>query len=562
MKKSIYIALWLGSLTASPLQAQKDTTLTRTVVVENEYNPHIMDANKINVLPRIEEPSVNKKEIEYARTERPFSTFGLYPMSNLVSNPLQEEVTYGWVNLGYGNCGNLLGRISYLYTLGERNYLHLAAAFDGQNAKLNLAEGKEKWASRFYQTLFNGHYTHRFNQTELGVKGAFGLQTFNYLPYEEQASDKQNRRTGDMGMYIRSTNPERKWQYAGGMNFGYSGQDYFYFAQESGDGPSETNLHIHTRLSYQVSLENKVGMKLEMDHYNYSQGDKAYTLSDFTGNSPSGTSAQTFTVSAFENHTLLRFNPYYSLRKESLRLRIGAQIDWNSGFDSGIKLAPDVLAEFPFGENYLFYIQGKGGVIPNNFRRMSSVSPYWQILQQLKNTHMQLDATVGFKAGISQGFSLHLFGGYELCDDDLLVAPYTPGPNFLVQGKANSVKAGLSAKYLYKDLLGLSAQTVYRSWNTDNEIKNYLYTKPALDLRLNAIGKIEKLSWEVGYQYTSRYKGEMDAINDLYLSLSYPLIENTSVWVKADNLFNRSYQYYWGYPTEKINFMIGANLRF
>lgn len=54
----------------------------------------------------------------------------------------------------------------------------------------------------------------------------------------------------------------------------------------------------------------------------------------------------------------------------------------------------------------------------------------------------------------------------------------------------------------------------------------------------------------------------MEAINDLYLSFSYPLLENTSVWVKADNLFNRSYQYYWGYPTEKINFMLGANLRF
>ena len=49
MKRSIFIALWLGSIAASPLQAQKDTTLTRTVVVENEYNPNIMDANKINV---------------------------------------------------------------------------------------------------------------------------------------------------------------------------------------------------------------------------------------------------------------------------------------------------------------------------------------------------------------------------------------------------------------------------------------------------------------------------------------------------------------------------------
>lgn len=558
MKKSIYIALWLGSLAASPIQAQKDTTLIRTVVVENEYNPDIMDANKINVLPRIEEPSVNKKEIEYARTERPFSAFSLYPMPNLASNPSQEDATRGWVNLGYGNCGNLLGRISYLYNLGQKDNLHLAAAFDGQNAKLEPAGSNEKWSSRFYQTQLSGHYTHRFQQTELGVKGSFGLQTFNYLPYAGQLSDKQNHTLGDLGMYIRTTDPNRKWQYNGGLDFSHFGQGYSYLAQESVDGRSEMNIRAHGGISYQLSSEHLLGMGLEIDHYSYSQDYEFYPY----GTNETDNSINNQAFPAFENYTLFRWNPYYLLQQESMRLRIGAQIDWSTGFDSGVKLAPDVLIEFPFSESYLFYIQGKGGIMPSDFRRMNMLSPYWQAIQQLKNTHMQLDATVGFKAGISQGFHLHLFGGYELCNDDLLIAPYTPGPNIMIQGKANSVKAGVSAKYLYKDLLELSGQIVYRSWSTEDGMKNYLYTKPALDLRLNATGKIEKLSWEAGYQYTSRYKGEMDAISDLYLSLSYPLLENTSVWVKADNLLNQSYQYYWGYPTEKINFMLGANLRF
>ena len=56
----------------SSLQAQttqpKDTTMTRTVVVEQEYNPDIMDASKVNVLPKVEEPTVSKKEVEYATT--------------------------------------------------------------------------------------------------------------------------------------------------------------------------------------------------------------------------------------------------------------------------------------------------------------------------------------------------------------------------------------------------------------------------------------------------------------------------------------------------------------
>ena len=56
------------------LQAQEqtqDTTLVRTVVVEQEYNPDIMDASKINVLPQIEVPVVTKKAVEYNETLMP-----------------------------------------------------------------------------------------------------------------------------------------------------------------------------------------------------------------------------------------------------------------------------------------------------------------------------------------------------------------------------------------------------------------------------------------------------------------------------------------------------------
>ena len=42
----------------------KDSTLNRTVVVENQYNPEVMDAFKVNVLPKVEEPAVAKQHID------------------------------------------------------------------------------------------------------------------------------------------------------------------------------------------------------------------------------------------------------------------------------------------------------------------------------------------------------------------------------------------------------------------------------------------------------------------------------------------------------------------
>ena len=52
--KKIAIIAFVGLLPLSAVYAQQDSTLNRTVVVENEYNPTVMDASKINVLPRVD----------------------------------------------------------------------------------------------------------------------------------------------------------------------------------------------------------------------------------------------------------------------------------------------------------------------------------------------------------------------------------------------------------------------------------------------------------------------------------------------------------------------------
>ena len=45
---ALAISMLIGSLQAQTTQP-KDTTMNRTVVVEQEYNPDIMDASKVNV---------------------------------------------------------------------------------------------------------------------------------------------------------------------------------------------------------------------------------------------------------------------------------------------------------------------------------------------------------------------------------------------------------------------------------------------------------------------------------------------------------------------------------
>ena len=104
MKRTLYIAggFTLAFLMPFNLQAQntqpKDTTMNRTVVVEQEYNPDILDASKVNVLPKVEEPTVSKKEVEYATTFFPATSIPADLMRPYVYAP-DMETTVIWISL-------------------------------------------------------------------------------------------------------------------------------------------------------------------------------------------------------------------------------------------------------------------------------------------------------------------------------------------------------------------------------------------------------------------------------------------------------------------------------
>jgi outer membrane cobalamin receptor len=69
----------------------------------------------------------------------------------------------------------------------------------------------------------------------------------------------------------------------------------------------------------------------------------------------------------------------------------------------------------------------------------------------------------------------------------------------------------------------------------------------------------------LGYQHITREKignERVDPVGNLYLGGSYEVFEGISIYVRANNLLNKDYQYYPGYPTEGINFMGGVSFRF
>lgn len=183
MKRSLYIigGITLAISMPSHLLAQttqpKDTTMNRTVVVEQEYNPDIMDASKVNVLPKVEEPTVSKKEVEYATTFFPATSVPAGLMNPYTGKEIQPGSAPGYVRAGYGNLGNLDILTNYLFRLSKKDKLNVRFQMDGMDGKLTLpyTDG-EKWNAFYYRTRANVDYTHQFNKLDLNIAGNFGLR--------------------------------------------------------------------------------------------------------------------------------------------------------------------------------------------------------------------------------------------------------------------------------------------------------------------------------------------------------------------------------------------------
>ena len=74
---------------------------------------------------------------------------------------------------------------------------------------------------------------------------------------------------------------------------------------------------------------------------------------------------------------------------------------------------------------------------------------------------------------------------------------------------------------------------------------------------------LEGLKLNLGYEFVKRRDGERyDPISNLYAGIDYALLKNLSVFGQVNNLLNKEYVRYDGYPAQKLNFLAGLSLQF
>lgn len=533
------------------LQAQeqkKDTTLVRTVVVEQEYNPDIMDAAKVNVLPHVEPPAVSKKAVAYDEKLMPATRIPAGLMQPYSGQEAQEKATAGYARLGYGNNNNLDLQAAYRFALTDQDRLNLQLGMDGMNGKLDMGEGQEKWKSRYYRTRAGVDYQHRFRNLDFNLGGHFGLSNFNFMPGWEDS--KQKFTAGDVHLGLRNRNKDLALDYALETNLLLYQRQHDPAAADAGESLVRTKAEV----SGDISDGQLIRIGFYMDNALYRKAE-------------------------FDNCTSIGLNPAYRFHNDDWQLTLGAHVDMAFGFGKQFRAAPDVQVQYNFSDSYLLYAQATGGKRQNDFRRLESYNPYGQLYNQLDATYEQLNAAIGFKASPADELWLHVYAGYQDLKNDLFVGiDYSvggPESNYrllLNQADARNIYVGGALDYSYKQLFGFHASAVYRNWSTPTE-ENAAYAesmilgfKPALeaDARID-VQPLSALRFSLGYRHIGRSKVEgerADAVSDLYLSAHYELFRNILVYARLNNLLNKDYQYYEGCPAQGINFLGGVSFRF
>lgn len=558
MKRNYYTLVGIA-LIALPSWGQqktqphaKDTTVNRTVVVEQEYTPDLLDASKINVLPPVEEPMVSKKEVEYAITPAPAGTIPTNQMQAYIGKEVQAATLPGYARLGYGNYGNLDLLGNYLFRLSSKDRLNLNFKMDGMDGKLNNLPYQEetRWDAFYYRTRANVDYTHQFSNLDLNVAGDFGLSNFNFKP--ESINGKQKFTSGSMRVGLASIDETLP------IHFNAATGLLLYQRQHnlsSATSPKETQVHTQANVSGSISEEQRIHVALTMNNLFYKEID-------------------------FQNYTALSLNPYYELNNDSWLLHLGAHVDMAFGFGKSMRVSPDVTAQYAFSDSYVAYIKATGGKRINDFRQLEALCPYGEFAltdldapqatsKQMEDTYEQLNATLGFKASPYPGLWFNLYGGYQNLKDLVFndVVNTAPLSSFLAfeQTDAHNTYIGAEVSYDYKEIVSLSAAGKYRKWSSDELLA--LYIQPASEFTFNAnVRPIAALTLNVGYNYIARKEvaelGKMSPVNNLHIGATYQLFKGISVYARVNNLLNKKYQYYLGYATEGVNFLGGLSFQF
>ncbi len=543
----------LGTAFTLCASAQTDNV----VEVENDYQPTVKDADKINTLPEIEETRSSHYIVNYTTTAIPTDNYTFQPMWAARNKKLIRSDRKGFVTLGYGNNSNARGRLTYGFDLTEDDKLNFDFSTRGHKGDVDGVNENGEWNSRFFTNRFRADYEHHIDSlSSLIVTANYGTDVFNYQPSTVDADRTDKQRNSLFDATVRLT-PLSTGKFFIGAEASIStfGQKYVTnvddeYAETLIGGSITPGFKTGGNLSFDVSLN--------VDHSSYG-------------------------IKTMKGYTLLSASPHLRYSSEAVDMKVGAYVNTDK------EIAPDVDLVLHMSPQSDIYVRADGGIVLNSFSRLSQMSPYWTLNDaqtKVKHQFDQLRACAGIVTRPVDGLFVDLRAGYDISKRRAEIAGYmmktgdTPlvySPVVFEDGKR--FYGELDLEFNHRNVVVTKLNAQYNSWSSDYECplpqdnastKNYdkieswrplISAEWSLEVRpVTGFAVGVDLLYESFKKYDNLY--DRPTTIDLGASLSYTFPCRLSIYAKGDNLLNRKYDQYMMYGSPGMNFLSGVAYTF
>lgn len=557
-----------------------DTTIKRNIEVVRDYTPVIKEAGKINTMPELKDVNTKKIEVDYKVWTSTYK-----PKTDIIPSldyalASQEENKYsreGFLRLGGGNYKSFLGE---LYTPIYNSDVALFDFYLKHNSSFgNVTLKKDNYDVLSNDVLSKGLYNDNkarisflrsIRIREISAFGEFGYNRFNYyglnsdmISFSEQNKDKEepeyknddqknSHLTAALNFRFRSKDYIEQWKYDLQTNWRLL-KTHFDVAENT----------IFTDLAASYRMQESI-LSLKFQMYNVFVSTPEDGPIDFSK------------AKNFNNFTVLKFNPYYSFISEVGRLNLGLKASFGINQGKNTAFSPDITGQVRVIDNIWYVYAGvTGDYKVNTLRSLANENIYLSPDARPEDTYIPLDIYLGTKLNIGKCVNTDIHIGYKIINNQYFYVNKSDSTGMkntfdvVYDKNVGQFNCGAAVNYNFREKVDFSFKIGYNKWSLEKQKEAWMLPAAQIGLGVSYV-PTDFLRFNINYDLEAGRKAKLGKdssvdlknFNDISLGANYKLMSFLDVFARFNNILNQRSEFWYGYPSQGFNFLLGLTLTF